>query len=1194
MNSDHTCRICRGEATAQQPLIHPCKCRGSIRYIHQDCLMEWLLHLPSKSRSCDICNTPYHFRTIYHPETPRRMPASEIYTRVMTLLRRWVVRHVLITLYAACVFQMPLCWMVVGRVLTYIVDNRIPLPELTLANMLLYGAYATRSVSGKKLADMEPKEFLWTFLSKTYLRGALHMLLLVLVFFVVFLEHEWVIREEGYIKALLRRIGKQPRTKLADLLTQLADADPVGPPQAALRDLQLMQDNQGPVHDLNRAFADAELRGLFYDEIRPERANGRARFAEPANREQPVDAGQPVGADQVVEAGFHEEASGEAQQSAEDLAHDPDQFRANHQAEEAPVHPGMFHPDGSPQPQDAAPVEAPIEAPVEVPIDAPVNAPVIQEAHPDGHANHDEDEEEEELERRQNLLDDDLAAAGGIDNNGNLMALFGFHLDIVTPLEAITVVDVFILMFLFCAYLVPHLLGSLLALLVAMVVHLGTVLVQKLTKSWLPTDNQLIASTYASVRSRVPYMSVIEVVFKENFVEPVLPVLRNLISLDKFAPLLGFERLLHLLMGYAFLCTILHLFMNMLVEGNKPVMGTARKVFKLLFQITATAKVFIIFSIEIVFFPLYCGWLLDFCLAPIFAPTLVTYLENKPSYTIFLTSAFKLSSSIYSRVLLYWMWGTGYMFFIAMFVSMIRDHILRRGVLYFIKSPEDPNARLIHDAVVKPLSLQLLRIFLSAKVYTAFVVCGIGAITWGLRLFLNAPGSNGAILPVQIQNLYAPLTLALCIGVIIANKDVIAKYCKLIWKWAFAAFCHKLRLSHFILNSPISQERGRVVYRSFLHLMLQIGEPDYSKPVSHNEALEIFKSDLSVNACFVPNGSFIRAPSSDDNSRLFLKTMFIPVTKADQPLKPSEPASTEHEDWWDEDIVFEDSYIVVYSPPHLRSRALTLVCMVWVFGALITMLIMTSAVLLGRPIFKMIVFNSDFLAQLDGLSQQLSDKIAWLYADIVSLSMGLIIQVYMLVAMDQMSGTGGSPRPLPTLLRQLAYLLTAPLRSAFRLLVLNLNIYWTLAGLKSVAIMLVALYFAYPWAAALPKYSLVVELRAQLQQSPMDLLLKVLTAYWIVNAYGSLHVGPWYQVLNLYDTISTFGLITVHFLVLLAGPLFGIRFYPVLHWVMSVFIKGWIYFTRVVRHVLLKLYHINEDIKNERYVMGTAVENIDE
>ena len=33
------CRVCHGESEAEHPLFHPCKCSGSIKYVHQDCLL---------------------------------------------------------------------------------------------------------------------------------------------------------------------------------------------------------------------------------------------------------------------------------------------------------------------------------------------------------------------------------------------------------------------------------------------------------------------------------------------------------------------------------------------------------------------------------------------------------------------------------------------------------------------------------------------------------------------------------------------------------------------------------------------------------------------------------------------------------------------------------------------------------------------------------------------------------------------------------------------------------------------------------------------------------------------------------------------------------------------------------------------------------------------------------------------------
>lgn len=30
------CRVCRSEPSLTQPLFHPCKCSGSIRFVHQE------------------------------------------------------------------------------------------------------------------------------------------------------------------------------------------------------------------------------------------------------------------------------------------------------------------------------------------------------------------------------------------------------------------------------------------------------------------------------------------------------------------------------------------------------------------------------------------------------------------------------------------------------------------------------------------------------------------------------------------------------------------------------------------------------------------------------------------------------------------------------------------------------------------------------------------------------------------------------------------------------------------------------------------------------------------------------------------------------------------------------------------------------------------------------------------------------
>src|SRR6266536_3190428 len=92
-----TCRICRGEGSDSEPLFHPCKCSGSIKYVHQDCLMEWLSH--SQKKHCELCKTPFRFTKLYSPNMPPSLPVHllirhvSIHTvkNIVTWLRAFLV-----------------------------------------------------------------------------------------------------------------------------------------------------------------------------------------------------------------------------------------------------------------------------------------------------------------------------------------------------------------------------------------------------------------------------------------------------------------------------------------------------------------------------------------------------------------------------------------------------------------------------------------------------------------------------------------------------------------------------------------------------------------------------------------------------------------------------------------------------------------------------------------------------------------------------------------------------------------------------------------------------------------------------------------------------------------------------------------------------------------------------------------------
>ena len=72
--NEPTCRICLEPGENNNPLICPCKCTGSVKYIHLLCLRTWLgkqlnigkhkhcITIKWTPLSCEMCKTHYKYR----------------------------------------------------------------------------------------------------------------------------------------------------------------------------------------------------------------------------------------------------------------------------------------------------------------------------------------------------------------------------------------------------------------------------------------------------------------------------------------------------------------------------------------------------------------------------------------------------------------------------------------------------------------------------------------------------------------------------------------------------------------------------------------------------------------------------------------------------------------------------------------------------------------------------------------------------------------------------------------------------------------------------------------------------------------------------------------------------------------------------------------------------------------------------
>jgi len=79
----HLCRIChQRHETAKDPMITPCRCSGTMQYVHTRCLVHWLEISTKKmcpsSQQCELCGYDYkhwhclHLRSFHLPHVAGR------------------------------------------------------------------------------------------------------------------------------------------------------------------------------------------------------------------------------------------------------------------------------------------------------------------------------------------------------------------------------------------------------------------------------------------------------------------------------------------------------------------------------------------------------------------------------------------------------------------------------------------------------------------------------------------------------------------------------------------------------------------------------------------------------------------------------------------------------------------------------------------------------------------------------------------------------------------------------------------------------------------------------------------------------------------------------------------------------------------------------------------------------------------
>ncbi|CAI4217606.1 unnamed protein product [Parascedosporium putredinis] len=343
-------------------------------------------------------------------------------------------------------------------------------------------------------------------------------------------------------------------------------------------------------------------------------------------------------------------------------------------------------------------------------------------------------------------------------------------------------------------------------------------------------------------------------------------------------------------------------------------------------QASGVTKVILIIGIEMLVFPLYCGLLMDAALLPLFEhATIRSRYDFSVNYP--LTSIF-----------VHWFVGTGYMFHFALFVSMCRK-IMRNGVLYFIRDPDDPEFHPVRDVLERNFFTQLRKIMFSALVYGGLVVVCLGGVVWSLSFASTVLpihySSNEPVLEFPVDLLFYNFLMPLAVRVLRPSDALHAMY-----TWWFKQCARMLRLTWFLFGQRQVDEEGKLLlpknspYKSlpwYRKQFLRLDGENNVVPKTWNDLInDLLNPDPSSSSTVGSltktkrklvregqlrrDGRFVRTPASDQVRIPKGRRVFLEVHEISQIPLPTAPHLEQY---------FTDQYQLVYLPPtsgHVRTN----------------------------------------------------------------------------------------------------------------------------------------------------------------------------------------------------------------------------------------------------------------------------------
>eukprot|EP00127_Corallochytrium_limacisporum_P000831 Clim_evm7s26 gene=Clim_evmTU7s26 len=733
-DEEDICRVCRSEATLDRPLFYPCKCTGSIKHIHQDCLLEWLKH--SKKDHCELCGHKFQFRPVYSENAPESLPLGDflhgLMIHMLLALQTWI-RFCLV--FLSWFFVMPFVTIFIWRLLLDGDSSTMNMGEMTVQEV---GYYC--------------------------FQGIVISCCIVFLFLALMALRDFLVGFEGQQNAANGGVAQQPQNagpaagggpEAAVALPRQDTATPGGATEQAhaTGGLQTFQEHStatestsqeshrnsdaldGIPSDGNRsgaprpipvardrpyAFRSIRRSTTLPDESASEsldRSVPRDIFRETmSHMDRPLNVPHRASLTDLTSA-----AGGAPQRSESNSAHgrsNDDNFHNPPRDQQDDDDDGDWYVGSDDHAADAR-------------IDPPRR---YEAAGPNVDNNHPRDNAEP-----WQAFDGENENEGDGDGGGGWAAIFdGPHDDLsfeeliglAGPIsnlgENIFCVLLFNFIFIFMFAALPHYTGK----------FALNILASEVMNDADASPNQAISLANNTDVNHVKefMLSAAESLAKSANIDPVK------------ASAAFYDKATNIAAGYLTVGIVSGLLVSMesflpaalterppvqnAVEGQRGVRGrgvnrrgephqhqyqqgnmalnTMRLAYGFFKTYHSFFKVSILMITELVLFPFFCGWWLDICSLVLFGST----VRGRFAFTktAFLTSCF-----------LHWLAGMLYMFHFANFVSYIRE-VCRPGLLWFLRNPNDPNFHPIREMVDLPVHRHLRRLGLSAVMYGVIIL----------------------------------------------------------------------------------------------------------------------------------------------------------------------------------------------------------------------------------------------------------------------------------------------------------------------------------------------------------------------------------------------------------------------------------------------------------------------------------------